>query len=168
MNVAPSASITILLAEDDDGHATLVTKNLARVGLLNPVVRVVDGQEALDYIRGEGRFAGQPHIDNLLLVLDMNMPRVDGLEVLRQLKSDPQTSRIPVLVLTTTDDPREIERCYELGCNVYIAKPVEYDEFVESIRRLGLFLQIVKLPEMAQAQRQARDDTRDPLQQASG
>jgi CheY-like chemotaxis protein len=80
------------------------------------------------------------------------MPRVDGVEVLRRLKSDPKTDQIPVIVLTTTDDPREIRRCYELGCNSYITKPVEYDRFVEAIRRLGLFLSIVKVP---------REDERD-------
>jgi CheY-like chemotaxis protein len=74
------------------------------------------------------------------------MPRVDGFEVLRRLKESPQTAAVPVIVLTTTDDPREIARCYELGCNVYITKPVEYDAFIEAVRRLGFFLQVVKLP----------------------
>jgi CheY-like chemotaxis protein len=85
-----------------------------------------------------------------LLLLDIKMPRVDGVEVLRQLKSDSQTALVPVIMLTTTDDPREIQRCYELGCSVYITKPVDYQAFVEAINRLGLFLQVVRLPDTAQ------------------
>ncbi len=82
----------------------------------------------------------------MIVLLDINMPRVDGIKALRQIKSDPKTAHIPVIMLTTTDDPREIERCYRAGCNVYITKPVEYEAFVEAIRRLGLFLQVVKQP----------------------
>jgi CheY-like chemotaxis protein len=80
------------------------------------------------------------------LLLDINMPRVDGVEVLRRLKADPKTDQLPVLMLTTTDDPREVQRCYELGCSSYVTKPVEYDRFVEAVRRLGLFLSIVQVP----------------------
>ena len=83
----------------------------------------------------------------MLLLLDIKMPRVDGVEVLRQLKSDPQTALVPIIILTTTDDPREIQRCYELGCSVYITKPVDYQAFVEAINRLGLFLQVVRIPD---------------------
>ena len=84
------------------------------------------------------------------------MPRVDGVEVLRQLKADPATRPIPVIMLTTTDDPREVERCYELGCNVYITKPVEYEEFVKAIKRLGLFLQVVRVPRNGRVLRRMR------------
>jgi CheY-like chemotaxis protein len=137
--------VSILLAEDDDGHATLIQLNLERAGLANDFRRLKDGQEALDYIRGEGAHAGQPH-GSLLLLLDIKMPKVDGIEVLRQLKADPRTNMVPVIILTTTDDPREVRRCYELGCNVYITKPVDYQAFIEAIRRLGLFLQVVQIP----------------------
>jgi CheY-like chemotaxis protein len=82
----------------------------------------------------------------LLMILDINMPRVDGVEVLTRVKADETTSKIPVIMLTTTDDPREVERCYQSGCSVYITKPVEYDAFVEAVKRLGLFLQVVQLP----------------------
>ncbi len=136
----------IVLAEDDDGHATLVQRNLERSGLVNGFKRLVDGQQTLDFFRGEGAFAGQPPPANVLLLLDIKMPRVDGVEVLRQLRGDQRTNKIPVIMLTTTDDPREIERCYELGCNVYITKPVDYQAFVEAIKRLGLFLQVVAVP----------------------
>ena len=102
------------------------------------VVHAADGQEALDWLEANPAPTA--------ILLDLKMPRVDGFEVLRRLKESPQTAPVPVIVLTTTDDPREIARCYELGCNVYITKPVEYDAFIEAVRRLGFFLQVVKLP----------------------
>jgi len=138
--------LIIVLAEDDEGHASLVQRNLRRAGIANEVVWMGDGQQALDYIRREGEFAGRSLSGPLLLILDINMPRLDGVEVLRRIKSDKGTSKIPVIMLTTTDDPREIERCYQLGCSVYVTKPVEYDSFVEAVRRLGLFLQVVQVP----------------------
>jgi CheY-like chemotaxis protein len=141
-----SEPLSIVLAEDDDGHASLVQRNLERAGLLNGLQRLLDGQEALDFFRGEGAYAGRTITQPTLLLLDIKMPRVDGIEVLRQLKSDPRTALIPVIMLTTTDDPREIQRCYELGCSVYIVKPVDYPSFVEAIKRLGLFLQVVRIP----------------------
>jgi CheY-like chemotaxis protein len=100
----------------------------------------------LDLIRGEGPYVNQPPRGNILLLLDINMPRVDGIEVLRRLKADARTNAIPIIILTTTDDPREIERCYQLGCSVYVTKPVEYTAFIEAINRLGLFLQVVRVP----------------------
>jgi CheY-like chemotaxis protein len=141
-----SESLIVLLAEDDEGHATLVQRNLKRAGIANEVVHVKDGQEALDYVRCEGAYAGRPANGPLLLLLDIKMPRVDGVEVLRQIKGDQRTEQIPVIILTTTDDPREVQRCYELGCSVYVTKPVSYDDFVEAIKRLGLFLAIVRVP----------------------
>jgi CheY-like chemotaxis protein len=138
--------LTVLLAEDDQGHASLVLRNLTRAGIANDLVHVGDGQEALDYVRCTGSYADRTPSGPLLLLLDINMPRVDGVEVLRGLKADVETKRIPVIMLTTTDDPREIERCYKLGCSVYLTKPVEYGAFVEAVRRLGLLLQIVSVP----------------------
>ncbi len=137
--------VQILLAEDDLGHARLIQRNLARVGLVNQVQHVSDGQYALDYIFRTGEFEDRPSGTPLLVILDVKMPRIDGIEVLRRIKSDPQLETTPVIMLTTTDDPREIARCYELGCNVYITKPIEYAAFVEAICRLGLFLQVVTL-----------------------
>ena len=141
-----ATELIILLAEDDDGHAYLVEENLKECGIANQVVRVRDGQEALDYVRCEGPYAGRCPNGPLLVLLDINMPRVDGVEVLRQLKADPKTDQLPVVMLTTTDDPREVKRCYEAGCGCYVTKPVEYDRFVEAVRRLGLFLAIVQVP----------------------
>lgn len=143
MNKIP---IVILMAEDDPGHATLVQRNLRRAGVVNEVVWAKDGQEALDYVHKEGVYAGKERAESLVILLDINMPRVDGFEVLRQLKADEKTKRIPVMMLTTTDDPREVELCYALGCNVYVTKPVEYEQFREAVRQLGMLLQFVQLP----------------------
>ncbi|HEY1607717.1 MAG TPA: response regulator [Paraburkholderia sp.] len=149
--------VSIVLVEDDDGHATLVERNLRRSGVSDGFVRFRDGQEVLDYFFGtmavavataddEPALPSRDELSNFVVLLDLRMPRVDGFEVLRRLKSHPATASVPVIVLTTTDDPREIERCYELGCNVYITKPVEYDAFIEAVRRLGFFLQVIQLP----------------------
>jgi CheY-like chemotaxis protein len=138
--------MTLVLAEDDEGHASLVLRNLRRAGFVNEIVHVKDGQEALDFLWAEGKHAHRTISDFVLLLLDINMPRLDGVEVLRRIKADPLTAKIPVIMLTTTDDPREVERCYELGCSVYLTKPVEYEGFIEAINRLGLFLQVVKVP----------------------
>ena len=144
MNPQP---VNIILVEDDDGHAALVEKNLRRAGLANGFTRLRDGQEAVDHLLAPGSNIGQDCGPvSCVLVLDINMPRVDGVEVLRRLKADKRTSTLPVIMLTTTDDPREVEKCYALGCNVYVTKPVEYESFVEAVKRLGFFLQVVRLP----------------------
>ncbi|MAF02734.1 response regulator [Herbaspirillum huttiense] len=142
--MATEQSVNIILVEDDDGHAVLVEKNLRRAGLVNGFQRLRDGQEALDHFFG-GEL-GRTDLQQVVVLLDVNMPRVNGVEVLRRMKQDAATAAIPVIMLTTTDDPREIAHCYEVGCNVYITKPVEYDDFIEAVRRLGFFLQVVKLP----------------------
>jgi len=139
-------ALGILLAEDDEGHANLIQRNLKRAGIANEVFHVKDGQEALDYIRRRGPHAGRVPDKPLLLLLDINMPRVDGVEVLRQVRADGGLANIPVIMLTTTDDPREVQRCYELGCSVYITKPIAYEDFIEAVKRLGLFLAIVQVP----------------------
>ena len=106
-----------------------------------------DGAQALDFVFRRGNFADRASTDPLIL-LDINMPgSVDGVEVLRQIKADPATRKTPVIMLSTTDDPREIALCYELGCSVYITKPVDPLQFIEAIKRLGLFLQVIRLPE---------------------
>jgi CheY-like chemotaxis protein len=143
--------ILIVLVEDDDGHAELVERNLKRAGVANGIHRLRDGQEAIDFVLATGPYIGRSTPNPMLLLLDIKMPRVDGVEVLRQLKSNPQSALVPVIMLTTTDDPREIQRCYELGCGVYITKPVDYQAFVEAINRLGLFLQVVRIPDTNQA-----------------
>ncbi len=139
-------SVTILLVEDDLGHARLIEKNLRRSNIKNPIIHVDNGQKALDYLFCEGEFDGSMHPDFLLVLLDLNIPIVDGYHVLERMKSDDKLKRIPVVILTTTEDTREVSKCYELGCNVYVTKPVDYDKFSEAIRSLGLFLSVITIP----------------------
>ncbi len=140
--------VVIIIAEDDAGHARLIQKNLGRVGLHNPIQFFENGQDVLDFLfrRGPGphRKSGTAY----LLMLDIRMPKVDGVEALRQIKEDPTLRKLPVIMLTTTDDPREIERCHLLGCNSYIVKPVDYDKFAEAIKQLGMFVSLVQVPEI--------------------
>jgi CheY-like chemotaxis protein len=138
--------IAILLAEDDEGHARLIQRNLGRLGVPDKITRVRDGQEALDYVHRRGVYAGRPLRDRLVMLLDINMPRVDGVEVLRRIKSDAATATIPVLMLTTTDDPSEVERCYRLGCSASVTKPIPSEQFAEAVNRLGNLLGIVQVP----------------------
>jgi len=140
--------VSIILAEDDEGHAKLTEKNLRRAGIHNPIVWCKNGQETMDYVMGDAKHEDDPHMDSLVILLDLNMPILDGYQVLERLKSDDRTKKIPVIILTTTDDKREVKRCYELGCNIYITKPVDYEGFSSAIRELGLFLNVVKLPEI--------------------
>jgi CheY-like chemotaxis protein len=139
-------SVTMVLVEDDPGHARLIERNLRRAHITNDLVVLRDGQEAVEYFFPEDEDGAAGRGMPLLVLLDLNLPGVDGYQVLARLKADERTKRIPVIILTTTDDPRDIERCYDLGCNVYITKPVEYEQFAEAIRKLGLFLSVVKVP----------------------
>jgi CheY-like chemotaxis protein len=139
-------SVTILLVEDDPGHARLIERNLRRAHITNDIVTLSDGQQAVDYLLREQTYAESTHALPLLLLLDLNLPGLDGYQVLGRLKADARTRHIPIIILTTTDEPYEIARCYTLGCNIYLTKPVEYEQFAEAMRTLGLFLSIVKLP----------------------
>jgi len=139
--------VAILLVEDDPGHARLIEKNLHRSNVTNDLITVSDGQQALDYLFGEGEYAEWERPSLLLVLLDLNLPVLDGYQVLERMKADERTKRIPVVVLTTTDDAREVSRCYELGCNVYVTKPVDYEQFSKAIRKLGLFLSVVTIPD---------------------
>ncbi len=141
-------ALTILIAEDDMGHAALIQKNLRRAGINNPIVHFKDGQEALDFLYGNSDEPKFQSGSSYLLLLDIRMPKVDGVEVLRRVKDDPGLRKMPVIMITTTDDPREVAHCHELGCSNYITKPIEYENFVEAIRQLGLFLMVVEVPEI--------------------
>lgn len=143
---ADTQDVVILLAEDDPGHARLIEKNLRRASIANKIIVVTNGQEAVDYIFEHEKTTGQPRPLPLLVLLDLNMPVLDGYQVLQRMKADERTKRIPIVVLTTTSDPREVSRCYDLGCNVYVTKPVDYNSFCEAIRQLGLFLSVVTIP----------------------
>lgn len=143
--------VVILIADDDSGHVRLIEKNLQRAGLNNPIIRFENGQAALDFFYAHGVGSHARNDTAYLLLLDIRMPQVDGVEVLRRLKTDAELRRIPVIMLTTTDDPREVARCHELGCSNYLVKPVDYDRFAEAIKHLGLFISLVKVPELRAA-----------------
>jgi CheY-like chemotaxis protein len=142
--------IKILLVEDDDGHARLIERNLRRVNLCNPIERVRDGLEALEYLRNEGAFGDRRRFSRpRLLLLDINMPRMDGIEVLERVKADEQLRCLPVIMLTSTDNQAEIDRCYCAGASGYVAKPVNIVSLGEKLERLGMFLEIVEFPLVA-------------------
>lgn len=142
--------VTILIAEDDDGHAELIIDNLRESGVNNPIIRFADGREALDFFFAQpvGAAPRREPGRAYMLLLDIRMPKVDGVEVLRQFKEDPELKNMPIIMLTTTDDPREIRNCYALGCSCYVTKPVDYQKFSEMLTRLGLFLLVVQVPDL--------------------
>jgi len=137
---------TILIADDDDGHAFLVEDNLRRGGVNTTFLRFNDGQEVLDFLFGRTTSPVFKPDQAYLLLLDIRMPKVDGVAVLQQIKANPDLHKLPVIILTTTEDPREVDRCHALGCNIYIHKPVSYDSFAHAIAQLGKFVSLVKVP----------------------
>lgn len=138
--------VNILIVEDDMGHAALIRKNLVRAGLTNTIIHFKDGQEVLDFLFKTGKPPHRETNTSYLLLLDIRMPKIDGVEVLKRIKGDNELKKIPVIMITTTDDPREVEKCHEFGCSNYITKPVDYEKFVESIKKLGYFLMVVEIP----------------------
>ncbi|TKA95162.1 response regulator [Cereibacter changlensis] len=137
--------VTIVMVEDDEGHARLIEKNIRRAGVNNEIIPFVNGGEALTYILGEDRSGKASEGRYLLVLLDLNLPDMTGIDILKQLKSNSYVKHLPVVILTTTDDEAEIKRCYDLGANVYITKPVEYDSFANAIRQLGLFFSVMQV-----------------------
>ncbi|MFQ5667277.1 MAG: response regulator [Candidatus Binatia bacterium] len=140
--------VTILLVEDDDGHARLLEKNLRRGGVVNHLVRVADGQEAVDYVSRTGVYqdAKLYPLPGIVL-LDVRMPRLDGFEVLAHMKRNPNLMKIPVIMLTSTDNQKEINRAYALGANGYVVKPVGVESFIDRVAKLGMFIEVIELPE---------------------
>lgn len=132
--------LTILIAEDDDGHADLILEGLRDVGVSNEITRFSNGLDVWNFLNNQ-TFAD----NNFLLLLDINMPKMDGVEVLKKIKAHDLLKTIPVIMLTTTDDPKEVEACYQYGCNLYITKPIDFMKFAETLRRIGLLIQIVKV-----------------------
>lgn len=145
MNAAARA-VTIVMIEDDDGHARLIERNIRRAGVNNEIKPFTDGTSALHYLLGPDGVGATEHAAYLIL-LDLNLPDMSGIDILAKVKADPRTRLSPVVILTTTDDEREIQRCYDLGANVYITKPVDYDGFANAIRQLGLFLSVIQVAE---------------------
>ena len=138
-------SVKIVMIEDDEGHARLIEKNIRRAGIMNDIRHFTDGGSALDYMfnAADGPALNGP----ALVLLDLNLPDMSGTDILAKIKAEGSPlKRTPVVVLTTTDDKIEIQRCYDLGCNVYITKPVNYESFAQAIRQLGLFLSVIQVP----------------------
>ncbi|SFZ82452.1 Response regulator receiver domain-containing protein [Devosia enhydra] len=141
--------VTIIMIEDDEGHARLIEKNIRRAGVNNEIIPFQNGTVALDYLFGADGSGEVSAGRQLLVLLDLNLPDMTGVDILAKIKSNVHTKRSPVVVLTTTDDSREIQRCYDLGANVYITKPVNYESFANAIRQLGLFFSVIQVPETA-------------------
>ena len=138
--------VTIIMIEDDEGHARLIERNIRRSGVNNDVVPFSTGTDALKYLFGSDGTGLHHRGRALLILLDLNLPDMSGIEILRQIKANKYLKTTPVVVLTTTDDSDEIKRCYELGCSVYITKPVNYENFANAIRQLGLFFSVIQVP----------------------
>ncbi|HNW09765.1 MAG TPA: response regulator [Candidatus Rifleibacterium sp.] len=135
--------MTILVAEDDPGHAELIVDELKESGIHNSIRRFCNGQEVWEFLIEKA--SDEATVLNYLLLLDIKMPKMDGIEVLKRIKSHDILKKVPVIMVSTTDDQPEIAKCYELGCNMYITKPVDCKVFAETLQRLGLFIQIVRI-----------------------
>lgn len=140
----------ILITDDDEGHTILIEDNLRAAGLQNPTLSFGDGRDLLDFLHGvHPRHRFDPQRAYLLL-LDIRMPRMDGVETLRRIKTDTRLRRLPIIVLTTTDDTREVNRAYEFGCACYVAKPVDYTRFTEAVQQLGRFINLMEVPRLSE------------------
>jgi len=136
----------ILLVEDDPKDIDLTLKALEQYKLANEVVVTRDGEEALDYLYCRGDFAARTNENPAVLLLDLKLPQVDGLEVLQQIKSDDNLRMIPVVVLTSSHEEKDVVASYKLGVNAYVVKPVDFHEFVEAIKELGVFWAVLNEP----------------------
>lgn len=143
---AVEKAISIVVVEDDDGHAFLIEKNLKRAGLINPLTHLKTGREAMDFFSGRDvRNQSPANLDNSIVLLDLHLPDFDGFSVLEKIRETPSLEHLPVLILSSTTRDEEIRRCYHLGCSIFLNKPVDYASFSEAILQLGLLLKIVKV-----------------------
>jgi CheY-like chemotaxis protein len=138
--------VKIIMIEDDEGHARLIERNIRRSGVNNEILPFANGTEATRYLFGADGTGLDHKGQALLILLDLNLPDMTGIDILKQVKENQYLKCTPVVVLTTTDDAEEIKRCYALGCNVYITKPVNYENFANAIRQLGLFFSVIQVP----------------------
>jgi two-component system response regulator len=136
----------ILLVEDSPRDAELALEALEAHHLANEVVHVRDGADALDYLYRRGQFAGRPNGEPALVLLDLKMPKVDGMEVLRQIKGDPALKMIPVVVMTSSREEQDLLNSYQLGVNAYVVKPVQFHEFVDAVKQVGGFWAVINEP----------------------
>ena len=134
-------SVDILLVEDNPHDAELTIRELRKHHFANNLVHLPDGQEALDFLFATGKYAGSCDSSSMpkIILLDIQMPKVNGMEVLKKIKSDERTKKIPVIILTSSNQHPDIHACYELGANSYIVKPLNFERFTESIRNLGYY-----------------------------
>ena len=140
--------IDILLVEDNLEDAELTILELNKHNMANRLVHVVDGEQALEFIFSKGEFAGKPNVSQSikLILLDIKMPKLNGIEVLKKIREDEQTRLIPVVILTSSREDPDIKRCYQLGANSYIVKPVNFERFAEAIRGLGFYWLLLNQP----------------------
>jgi DNA-binding response OmpR family regulator len=138
--------VTIVMIEDDEGHARLIERNIRRAGVNTEITSFRNGTDGLNYLLGADGSGEESAQRSMLILLDLNLPDMTGVDILVKVKANQHTKRSPVIILTTTDDEREIKRCYDLGANVYITKPVNYESFANAIQQLGLFLSVMQVP----------------------
>ncbi len=145
--------MVILIAEDDAGHFQLIKKNLWLACVNNDILQFKDGQQILDFLFEAGDGMHMDDEKQYIVLLDIRMPKVDGLDVLRRMKDTEKLRKIPVIMLTTTGEADMIKQCYELGCSCYMVKPVDYHSFMEAVQNLGKFLSLedMRLPSISQA-----------------
>lgn len=137
----------ILLVEDSAADVKLTERALAKGNLANTLVVARDGQEALDYLFGEGQYAGRDLREMpAVVLLDLKLPKVDGMDVLRRIRADERTRCLPVVVLTSSSEQQDVVNSYRLGANSYIRKPVDFDQFVDAARQLGIYWLVLNLP----------------------
>jgi len=136
----------ILLVEDDPRDVELTLTALGEYNLANEVVVTRDGEKALDYLYSRGEFSTRSHDNPAVMLLDLKLPKIDGLEVLQQIRSDERLKLIPVVVLTSSHEERDMIRSYQLGVNAYVVKPVDFHEFVNAIKELGVFWAVINQP----------------------
>ena len=141
-----ATSVVIVMIEDDEGHARLIEKHIRRAGVSNEIIGFRNGASALAFLLDE--VASARLRAPCLILLDLNLPDMTGIDILARIKRDKHLRRSPVIVLTTADDQREIQLCYDLGANAYITKPLNWDDFSNAIRQLGLFLSVMQVPEV--------------------
>lgn len=141
-------SVEILLVEDNTIDAELTTRELMKHNMANNLFHVKNGKEALDFIFATGKYAGVRDVSHppKLVLLDIQMPKLNGIEVLKKIKSDPKTRSIPVVILTSSKESPDIQKCYDLGANSYIVKPVNFESFAEAIRNLGFYWLLLNQP----------------------
>jgi CheY-like chemotaxis protein len=138
--------VVVVMIEDDEGHARLIERNVRRAGINNEIEAFTNGTDALNFLLGLDGSGEVNRYSSFLILLDLNLPDMTGVEILTKLKENEHLRPTPVIVLTTTDDQREIQRCYDLGASVYITKPLDYEGFANAILQLGLFLSIIQMP----------------------